>query len=174
MRARGTRLANRSGTDMTGIMVAGAAGVPDWVEDDGWVDVYDRYGMSLEPGGRGKLMAYAPMKQPNGSSSSTSHGVAYSGETIGITNERMLSLDVHFLAPTEEEFIRRYLLFGNEVLSYGYLQLRHAKLEMYFHLKYEDCQNFREFRLGMAQYTLTLTEPHPEIRDRRDPRIISI
>lgn len=163
---------------MTGILIPGAAGVPDWLTDDafhdGWVDAWERYGLSVGAGGRGELMAYAPMKQPTGSNVATRHGVAYWEESIGRYNERMLSLNVHFSAPDEQEFMRRYDLFWEEVLKYGYLQVRHQKCNQYFHFRYEDCKNFREFRMHLAKYTLTVSEPHPDIRDARNPHIIQI
>ncbi len=156
----------------TGIISTSASDKPSWVQDSGWVDAYERYGMSLEDGQIDKLMTPAPKKQPTGVSQAGVHGVAYSGDSIGITDERTLSVDFHILASTKAIYLQRYALLCNEVFDCGYIQLRVDGLDKYFHLIYQDCPQFEQWNMEMAIYTLVILEPHPEITDRRTPSIM--
>lgn len=139
----------------------------------GWVDAYLRYGLSLEDGARSKLITPAPKKKPTNASEPTLEGVAFSGETIGKTDKREFSFDLHITAPDEATFLQRYDLFCKEILKGQYFQLKHFKRPAEVrHLLYDDCEPFSEFRLQMAKFTLAVTEPHPEIVDNRVPTIM--
>lgn len=105
------------------------------------------------------------------------------GGSIGVPDARMLSLDVHFQASTRGQFLTRYYNFLEEILESGYVQLRVILPDGSafpqggggagaLHLVYQDCKPFKQFRMGMARYTLSFLEPHPEIRDNREPSIM--
>ena len=140
----------------------------------GWVDAYLRYGISLENGARSKLMTPAPMKTPTNGSNALRDGVAFSGPSIGKTDKHDFSFDMHIVAQNEEAFLDRYKLFCDEILRDQYFQLRIRKMPgAVRHLLYDGCEPFSEFNLEMAKFTLSVTEPHPEINDNRVPPIMS-
>lgn len=131
---------------------------------NGWVDAYLRYGLSLEKGARSKLLTPMPMKTPTNATSPSLNGVAFSGDAIGKTDKHEFSFDIHIVAPSESAFLDRYDLFCQEVLRGQYFQLRISKRpEDVRHLLYDGCEPFEEFKLEMAKFTLSVTEPHPEI-----------
>lgn len=138
----------------------------------GWADAYERYGVSLEPGGLDAIMAPAPNKDPDGSTSVGISGTAYDGSTIGFKAERSLSFDIHIVASGKEDYLSKYARFISEVLDGGYFQMRTDILPLVYHLLYQNCQQFRQFLSGMAKFTITAKEPHPEIRDVRTPGIM--
>lgn len=146
----------------------------------GWADAWERYGLSLEKGSLGKLMAYPPMKKPTNSKPTDRHGVAYLDSTIGFYDERLFSIDVHICAQTRSDYLDKYLLFRNEILgmqaSEGrgqYIQLMTRHTGEVYHLLYEDCQPFSQYNMKKAYFTLSFIEPHPEIRDMRTPAILN-
>lgn len=169
-------------TKSTRSLQAGAAGlissVPsEWAtgsaDGSGWVDAYLRYGLSLEDGARSKIMAPAPAKNPTSANSVLQDGVAYEGASIGCADKHSFSFDVHITAPDEETFLQRYALFCNEVLRGQYFQLRISAMPTVVrHLLYDGCEPFQEYNLEMAKFTLSVTEPHPEITDNRVPSIM--
>ena len=175
-----------SSDDKTGLVLADAYRPTEWVNSFpstygyGWADAYLRYGLSLEDGAMSKLLTPSPKKKGNNNSDVQTHGVAYSALTIGIEDERELSFDVHFVAQDEAAFLANYDRFCTEILAPGYTQLRFmietpvglADRGIY-HLKYNDCQQFQAFRFQMAKFTLSFTEPHPEIRDERWPSVFN-
>lgn len=131
----------------------------------GWADAYLRYGLSLEDGALAALMAPAPNKKPANVTPRSGHGTAYDGSTIGYKAERNISLDVHITATNKSDYIEKYALFCSEVLDCGYIQLRTSEQpNVIYHLLYDACQQFSHFLSGMAKFTLSLTEPHPDIR----------
>ena len=139
----------------------------------GWVDAYLRYGMSLEDGARSKLMTPAPMKTPTNSSNSLRDGVAFAGVAIGKTDKHEFSFDMHIAAPDEATFLQLYQRFCDEILRGQYFQLRlNVSPTKVRHLLYDGCEPFSEFHLEMAKFTLSVTEPHPEINDNRVPSIM--
>ena len=172
LKTKATRSAVTKG-DARGILIGnGSPATPSIDYVKGWTDAYVRYGLSLEDGAISKILAPSPMKQPTNSRSANQNGVSYLGSTIGKCDERMLSFDVHICAPNEEIFLKRYNLFRSEVLACGYLQLSTKWTDDVYHLIYQDCQQFSQFRMEMAKFTLSFVEPHPEIRDNRIPSIM--
>lgn len=154
-------------------------------EGGGWVDTYLRYGLSLSEKAMSQLMTPPPNKKPQGNTSATANGVAYPSSMIGKKDEKDFSLDIHFTAPDKATFLNRYDLFCSEVLDVGYFQLRFTvdgvpdgqggrekRDRGVYHLLYQDCQQFEEFCMNMAKFTLSVKEPHPEIRDERKPTIL--
>lgn len=186
LRTKGTIQA-AAGSDLTGLVVADAYRPAEWAnafpsgKGYGWADAFLRYGLSLEDGAMSKLLTPAPKKKGNSASEVTKNGVAYSAATLGMADEREMSFDVHFVAPDRQTFLANYDLFCAEVLSPGYVQLRFSVDNVggglrdrgIYHLKYDDCQQFQEFAFQMAKFTLSFTEPHPEIRDERWPAVLN-
>ena len=135
---------------------------------DGWVDGWERYGLALECGSTVRLLSPAPRKQPQGVSVTGSHGVSYDGGTIGASDERQFSFDVHLRAESVAEYLRRYELFCEEILAGQYFQLRVSpKLGRVYHLLYRSAEPVRKYFGKFGVFSLTVTEPHPEIEDAR-------
>lgn len=135
-----------------------------------WVDAYTRYGLSLEDGSRARLRAPAPMKAGVSNSSAVTNGVAYLASSIGKKDERTVSLAVHIVGiahddlSAKEDYEAKFDDFCTEVLDCGYIKVRLGVSGPVFHMLYVDCQPFDEFCGEMAKFTLSLKEPHPEIR----------
>lgn len=143
-------------------------------DNTGWVDAYLRYGLSLENGARSKLLTPMPMKTPTNASEPTIDGVAFSAETIGKSDKHEFSFDIHIVASSENDFITKYDLFCQEILRGQYFQLKLGKrVGEVRHLLYDGCEPFQEFKLEMAKFTLSVNEPHPEIRDNRVPNVMN-
>lgn len=152
-----------------------------------WVDAYTEYGMSLEDGAISEIITPAPMKEGVSNSASTSHGVAYLGETLGKKNERSLSFNIHILAATEAAGWTAYRRFCREVLDAGYVQMKivdgtepfptylsgSTETAGALHLLFVSCQQVGRYRMQLLKWTLTFKEPHPEIRDNRVPSIMT-
>lgn len=152
-----------------------------------WVDAYTEYGMSLEDGAKSEIITPAPMKDGVSNSAATSHGVAYLGETLGKKNECTLSFNVHILAATEVAGWTAYRRFCREVLDAGYVQMKivdgtepfptylsnGAETAGALHLLFRSCQPVGHYRMQLLKWTLTFAEPHPEIRDNREPSIMN-
>lgn len=133
-----------------------------------WVDAFDTYGLSFEPGSLFKLMTPAPGKDGNSIKPVGTHGVAYSGSTIGFKDERIFSMDMHIVASSEADYLTKYAAFCANVIDCGYFQLKTStEPGKVYHLIYKDCQPSKQFLSGMAIFTLTVKEPHPEIHDDR-------
>ena len=133
----------------------------------GWVDAYEQYGLSLEDGALSKLIAPAPNKNPVSNTNALTSGVAYLGGSVGVKNERTLSLDAHICAGTKAEFWSKYAAFCNEILDHArgdHIRLKHADdHNRVHHLVYQSCEPFSQFRMEMAKFTLVVKEPHPEL-----------
>lgn len=133
----------------------------------GWVDAYEQYGFSLENGSLSKLMAPAPNKKPVSNSNALAGGVAYLAGSVGVKDERTLSLDAHICARTEEEFWNKYSSFCDEILDHArgdHIMLKHVRDHgRVHHLVYQACEPFSQFRMEMAKFTMVLLEPHPEL-----------
>lgn len=130
----------------------------------GWKDAWEEWRLCLEDGAIATLLAPAPMKKPVSNSNSQKEGVAYLGSTVGKYDERTISLDMHIVAGGKEEFLRRYNGFCSEVLSAGFFAMKTRYSAYEYNVIYQDCQPFEMKNFRMAKFTLSLIEPHPEIR----------
>lgn len=134
---------------------------------NGWVDAYLKYGLSLEDGALSKLIAPAANKKPVGNSNALTGGVAYLGSSVGVKDERQLSLDVHICASTKADFWTKYSSFCAEILDHAvgdHIRLKHVDDGMrVHHFVYQNCEPFMQFQGEMAKFTLILLEPHPEL-----------
>lgn len=141
------------------------AGNATGIDANGWADAQSRYGMGLEEGALAKLMTPAPNKKPTGNSNVVTNGVAYLGSTIGVKDERTLSIEVHVIAETEANFLSLYSLICSEILDCGYIQVKTKyQTNTVYHLIYQDCQQYSQFNMKKAKMTLSFIEPHPEYR----------
>ena len=110
-----------------------------------WVDTYERYGLSLESGAIASLIAPAPHKKPTSNSNAVSDGISCLAASIGKTDSKSLSIDLHICASSEKEYLSKYSLFCSEMLSPGYFMLKTSFLPtVVYHLLYQDCQPFQQ------------------------------
>jgi len=123
-------------------------------------DAYTTWGLSLEETGLSKLMTPAPHKEPVQNKNMAMNGTKIVG-AVNLKDVRTVSLPVHITAPNKSAFLIRYASFCAE-LDTGRLDIS-TKYEpgKVYHFIYEDCQQFSEFMLEMAKFTLSLTEPDP-------------
>ncbi len=140
---------------------------------DGYVDAYDRYGLSLDDGTAGQLIMATPDKEPVGYSNALSDGVSYLGGSVGVKDEHTMSLEAHIYAPDEAEFLRRHDLFVNEVCNLGRGEFIRLKTKRHpnrvYRVMYRNFQQFTTFNMEMAMFMWVLKEPHPELRDASAP-----
>lgn len=140
---------------------------------DGYIDAYARYGLSLENGAMSKLLVEPGNKEPAGNSNAITPGVSCIGNTIGVKNERNISLEAHICASSELQFIARLELFNEEVLRLDRGEFIRIKTRHYphrvFRVLYQDFQQFTTFNMEMAMFAWMLKEPHPELRDAVEP-----
>ena len=167
LRTKGT-IALNGQVGVAGLITTNAPG-----NKAGWVDAYTRYGFSLEDGAYAKLRRFADSKTPTGNNQAGSHGVAYMGSTIGVRNEKAISLEAHICASTKANLESQLDLFESEILNYGYVQLMTSYNGKVFHLVYQTTSDFTLHSLEMALFTLNFIEPHPEIRTHQEPSILT-
>ena len=133
----------------------------------GYIDAWMRYGLSLSDGSVDKLMTPAPHKQMSSVKNSLMDGVGYNGLTVGRVDERVLSLDVNIVAEDLREYMYRYDLLCDEVLSNdcGVIELRTRwRPGRYYRLLYQSSEQFRQWMSGgSAMFTVGFVEPHPEL-----------
>ena len=131
---------------------------------NGWVDAFDTWGVSLTAGSRSRLMTPAPHKNAVTNKNVISHGASIVQSSF-YKDVRQLSLEMHITAPSESAFLQRYAAFCTQVLDQGLIHMKlSSQPSVVYHLVYVDCQQFAEYNLSLAKFTLSLEEPHPEIR----------
>ena len=129
-----------------------------------WIDVHNRYGMSLSDGSLSRLMTPAPNKEPIKNANAVTDGSSVVGG-IGVKAERTVNLEVHFTAPDQTTFLQRYAAFCSDILDVGAFDLRTSvQTGVVYHFIYLDCTQFSQFHLELAKFTLSLVEPRPDVR----------
>lgn len=134
----------------------------------GYADAYLRYGLSLCGGAIDKLVAPVGKKDPQGNKSALSPGVGYLGMSVGITDEREVSVDMVLNAPNKTVYLQKLAQLRHEVMDlpsgeYFMLRTNYFPDEAY-RVIYKGCEPFRSFCREMALFTMILREPHPELR----------
>lgn len=138
--------------------------------DNGWVDAYDTYGLSLDEQGLSRLMTPAGIKSPVVNKNSQTDGQSIVGALV--REARSVSLGMHIVARNQTEFFTKYSNFCSQVLANGYLEIWTAyQPSVVYKFVYLDCQQFDEYNGEMALFTLSLLEPHPEDRTGTVPNI---
>jgi len=122
------------------------------------IDAHSRFGMSLSDGSLAKLLTPAPNKEPIKNTN-----VAMDGSSIVSRRhykaERTVNLEVHIIAPDASTFLSRYADFCSSVLDVGAFEMETEVGT--FNFIYLDCQQFSQFHLELAKFTLSLLEPNP-------------
>lgn len=139
------------------------AGALDTNVTDGWVDAYETWGVSLEAGALSRLMTPAPKKDPVTNKNVISNGVSIVQSQF-YWDVRSVSLEMHITAPDRTAFIERYEQFCEEVLAPGILHIKTTyQPNRVYNMRYVDCEQFSQFHLQVAKFTLSLEEPRPDI-----------
>ena len=126
-------------------------------------DAYTTWGVSLDEQGLSKLMTPAPHKQPVQNKNMAMDGTHIVGQ-VGHKDVRTVSLPMHITASSRSDFLTKYAAFC-AVLDTGWLHISTSyEPGKVYHFIYVDCQQFSEFVLEMAHFTLTLSEPDPTSR----------
>ena len=134
--------------------------------NNGWVDAYETWGVSLEENALSRLMTPAPNKQPVENKSELEHGKRIIRDSLVMKEERNVSLIMNISAPNQSEFLTRYGNFCTQVLDKGYIELRtkYQGDNVIYRMTFVDCTQFQEYCLGVGKYTLSLNEPNPADR----------
>lgn len=127
-------------------------------------DAFTTWGISMEDGGLSALMTPPPMKEMAESKRRTAHGktVYYSNQKV---DEREITLPIHILAASKDEFFERYNAFCEDVLKGGYLKINTKYQEdVYYRCYFLSCTQFSELVREIAKFSLKLVEPDPTNR----------
>lgn len=140
---------------------------------DGYVDAYDRYGLSLADGAMSQLLMPPGNKEAASYGNILTDGVAYLGASVGVIGESTLSLEAHICADSMAGFLSRLELFRSEVLSLDKGEFIRIKTKYHpgrvYRVLYQNFQQFSAFNMEMAKFVWVLKEPHPELRDVHAP-----
>ena len=109
------------------------------------------------------LLAPAPLKDFVSNTSRLEHGTRVDSSNPKVA-QRELNLEVQMTADNETQFYARHESFCNE-LEKGivdmYLSDRPTTI---YHLLYNSCPQYTQFRRGIATLSLKVTEPNPKDR----------
>lgn len=126
-------------------------------------DAKSTWGMCLTSGSLAALMTPPPMKERIVNKSRLQHGVRVVAPKEKV-DERQLTLNVHFTAGSERDFLSRYSSFCEE-LSGGRLVLTltlPGGRKIVYDTYYLSCSMYSQFYGGIAKFALKLTEPKPD------------
>lgn len=131
-------------------------------------DAWTRYGIILATNGLSALMTPPPLKDWITNDVRTEHGVRYLLSDTPKVSQRDVSVTFQLCAKDEDDFLRKYNRFCNDVLVPGVVNIR-TKWQpgVEYHCIYESCNQFTQFLLGIATFGLKLIEPDPTDRTMR-------
>lgn len=129
------------------------------------IDAYEAYGISLEPSARAALMTPAANKDLVSSASRLEHGTRYIAGYAPRSAERDVQLNLHITARSEADFLTKYAAFC-AVLEGEKLDISiKEQPNVTYRCIYRSCTQYQEWGMGIAKFTLRLTEPNPKDRD---------
>lgn len=126
-------------------------------------DAYETWGVGLEDHAISALMTPAPQKDLINNKSRLE-----AGKRVVITNpqqdERDITLELHLIAETRDEFFEKYNSFCQE-LAKGRLVLKTKWTgDTQYKTDYKSCEQFAAYQFGIGKFTLKLNEPNPADR----------
>lgn len=114
------------------------------------------------------LMTPAGKKERISNDNTLENGSRYITSGVKVA-EREVSLPLQFTAPTENEFLRRYKAFCDDVLTAETIEIQTTfDPGVVYKFIYESCTQFTQYYRFIAKFTLKLVEPDPT--DRSDPQ----
>lgn len=126
-------------------------------------DARTEYGVALDENALSVLMAPAPMKENVRSTSRLEHGTNVSQANPRVA-ERQLSITLHIYAQTEADFMSKYAKFCTMLQAGFFTIVTRWQPTIEYHLEYNSCTQFSQFRRGLGKFTLRCTEPNPSNR----------
>lgn len=127
------------------------------------VDTYTTYGISFEDGAISVLLTPPSLKSFIENESRLENGKALIVNSP-VYDSRDMSLPFHLVAATSDEFLTKYAAFC-ELLKTGELNIWTKYIPgSTFRCVYQSCSQFAQYRLGIAKFTLKVTEPNPANR----------
>lgn len=113
------------------------------------------------------LLAPAALKDKVTNTSRLEHGSRIDTSNPKVA-QRELNLEIQMIADTEEQFYARHESFCAE-LQKGAIDLYLSdRPTVIYHLVYNSCSQYTQFRRGIATLSLKLTEPNPKDRTAHD------
>ncbi len=141
-------------------MAAGLTGKLYINGDDAWTT----WGVGLEDGSLGELMAPPALKAPIVNESRLEDGKRYYMEDTQRLDERTITLVFFLIAGNITDYITNYRSFIS-ALAAGEVTLQtDSEPDTYYHLIYGSCSQFRQFFGGMARIAVKFIEPNPSNR----------
>lgn len=130
------------------------------------VDVYEKYGISMDNNALSTLMTPPALKNWVTNEVREEHGTQYLiEESLPRYSKRDLSLTFNLVASNEDEFFSRYAAFCTEILATGIINIcTKFQPNIVYRCVYESCSQFTQFRREMAQFQLKITEINPSDR----------
>lgn len=126
-------------------------------------DAYTEWGVFLLDTGVSALMTPPSAKDAVSNSSRLQDGSrTYTGNPR--VAERSVSIPFGMTATTADKFLANYAAFCEE-LAAGTLTLRTSyQPDTHYRFIYDSCTQFSQYQMGLAKFTLKLTEPDPTNR----------
>lgn len=129
-----------------------------------WKDAYTEWGISLDSTALSALLTPAPLKEMIENDVMTEHGVRVVRDNRK-TASRTVSMNFNISAPNQSSFLTRYANFCSQVLYDGKIDLKTSfQPNVIYHLDYQSCNQFAEYRLGVGKFSLRVVEPNPSNR----------
>lgn len=131
-------------------------------------DAYTDYGISLEEAAMSSLLTPPPMKARVESRYRKKHGKTTINKTPRY-DDRDLTLAIHINARTQKQFLEYYYKFCTEILATGHLDIKTSfEPDVVYKCDYISCNQFAEFNMEYAAFTLKLNEPNPADRSEEE------
>lgn len=141
-------------------------------------DAYEEWGISMDSSALSTLMTPAPIKSLIENDSRLEHGKEMitsitkknsNGDSVEVNtikvDSRDITLTFNIRSKDETGFLEQYAKFC-KVLENGKLDIETSfQKGVIYHMIYQSCQQFSEFRLGLGKFVLKLTEPNPKNRN---------
>lgn len=128
-------------------------------------EAYDEWGIYMAQGSLAELLTPAPNKAYIQSECADENGKRVLAD-IARTADREVRLTLYLCAGNLAEFLDRYASFCKE-LEGGKIDIEtHYIPNKVFRCVYLSCSQFEQWDGQLAKYTLRLSEPNPQNRDR--------
>ena len=127
-------------------------------------DAWDEWGVSLEDGAYGTLLAPPAVKARVENSSRLEKGKRIIA-TETFYDSREVTLEMHLYAPGYATFLTRYRAFLAAINGrQGFvMQYRPYGQTLYFKVMYLSCTQFAAYNGTLAKFSLRLVEPQPNL-----------
>jgi len=126
-------------------------------------DAFEAWGLSMDNTSLSALMAPPPIKSLIENSSRLNHGKVMLTENVRY-DSRELTLQVHIIASSEDEFFERYASFCEQLAKGAMTIVTKYQPTTVYNVIYQSCTQFSQYMRGIAKFSLKLVEPDPTNR----------